>query len=112
MARSANNSIKRRRTLEVLFGGNVPKKIPEEVELIAECIDNPTDLYKYIEDIATSKNIEKYRFHLVRMQLESELRIRDDVDFHSRRLWVAQTIEKIVFGDLKAEGVKEDEEEE
>lgn len=112
MARSATNNIKRRRTLEVLFGGSIPKKIPKEINLMAECIDNPADLYKHIEDIATSKNIEKYRFHLVRMQLESELRVRDDVDFHSKRLWVAQSIEKIVFGDLKVDGVKEGKDEE
>jgi hypothetical protein len=32
--------------------------------------------------------------------------MREDVEYFTRRLWVAQTIEKMVFGGLMAEGEK------
>jgi hypothetical protein len=97
------------KTLRTLYGADVPDKVPVIVELIAESIDRPETLPANIEKIATDKDAEDYRFHLIRMQLESELRVREDVDYHSRRLWVAQTIEKVIFGDLKTEGSKKEE---
>ncbi len=100
------------KTLGVLYGVEVPRKVPQLLILIAEVIDHPLKLPSHIERIVKDKDIDDHRFHLVRMQLESELRIREDVDRHTNRLWVAQTIEKIAFGDLLVDGQKPDEEEE
>ncbi len=101
-----------RKTLGVLYGGEAPRKVPQLLILIAEVIDHPMRLPANIERIVEDDKIGDHRFHLVRMQLESELRIREDVDRHTSRLWVAQTIEKIAFGDLLVDGQKPDEEDE
>ena len=101
-----------RKTLGVLYGGEVPKKVPQLLMLIAEVIDHPMKLPSRIEQIVKDEKIEDHRYHLVRIQLESELRIREDVDRHTSRLWVAQTIEKIAFGDLLVDGQKPDEDDE
>ncbi len=100
-----------KKTLVVLYGGEVPRKVPQLLIWIADVIDHPLKLPSQIERIIKHKDIDDHRFHLVRMQLESELRIREDVDRHTNRLWVAQTIEKIAFGDLLVDGQKPDEEE-
>lgn len=99
-----------KKTLGVLYGGEVPRKVPQLLIWIADVIDHPLKLPSNIERIVKDKDIDDHRYHLVRMQLESELRIREDVDRHTNRLWVAQTIENIAFGDLLVDGQKPDEE--
>ena len=107
MIRNGNHSGRNNRTIDILFGGRIPEKIPDPVAKIAEALDDPRRLPYLIEEITTHKDIGKYRIHLVRVQVESELRMREDVDFHSTRLWIAQTIEKVAFGDLLTEGIEE-----
>jgi uncharacterized protein YerC len=114
MVPASRSEIRKKRTLEVLCGGKVPSKLPKAVDLIAECLENPKQMYLYIEDIITDEKVQNLRMHLVRVQIDSELHMRDDVDHHTHRLWVAQTIERMVFGGLMVEGEKvlEDDEEE
>ena len=100
------------RTLEVLYGDKVPEDVPELVMRIAQVIEDPRLLPSHVEYITQHEGIKDLRFHLVRMQLESELRVREDVDRHSSRLWVSQTLERIAFGELLVEGIKREEEEE
>ena len=106
LMRSANNNGKEwsDKTMEVLCGGDVPKKVPELLAVIASTIDDPRILTRNVERIATDPDIKKYRFHLVRMQIHSELNMREDVDRHTMRLYVSQTLERLAFGDLKLEG--------
>jgi hypothetical protein len=94
------------RCLEVLFGGKVPKNIPPLYWNIAECLAIPELLPERIEDIVKDEGIEDIRLALARVQIDSELRNREDVEYFSRRLWVAQTIERMVFGGLMVEGEK------
>ena len=107
MNRNGNHSGKSNRTIDILFAGVISESIPDPVALIAEALDDPYRLPYLIEEITTHKDIGKYRIHLVRVQVESELRMREDVDFHSTRLWIAQTIEKVAFGDMLTEGIEE-----
>jgi hypothetical protein len=99
-------------TMDVLYGGNVPKKIPTFMKRIAESLEKPDSMYLYIEEIINSPGIEDHRIHLARIQIDSELHMRDDVDRHTQRLWAAQTIEKMVFGGLMVDGEKLGDEEE
>jgi hypothetical protein len=94
------------RTLLVLCGGNIPEKAPPVLELIRAAVDDPDRLTNTIQAIVEDPAIKDLRFHLIRMQIESEIRIREDVDHHAKRLWVAQTIERLAFGDLKLDGSK------
>src|SRR5210317_1540994 len=113
MAAGRKNS-KLDKALDTLFGGKVPKKIPTIYGKIAECMAKPELLPNYIEVIITDPKIEEMRMPLARVQIDSELRMREDVEYHSRRLWASQTIERMVFGGLIVEGEKlnDDEDEE
>lgn len=101
---------KRKETLTVLCGGEVPTKVSPTLSNIADCLDRPVEFTEKVENICESEDSEEYRYHLVRMQIYSELNIREDVDYHSRRLWIAQTLEKLIFGKLKIDGSSDDEE--
>jgi hypothetical protein len=96
-------------TMEILCGGEVPKKVPALLDLIAATIDDPRTLINNAERIATDPGIKDYRFHLVRIQIHSELNMRENVDKYTVRLWASQTLERLAFGDLKLEGSKRSE---
>ncbi|MBN1539076.1 MAG: hypothetical protein JW939_02945 [Candidatus Thermoplasmatota archaeon] len=93
-------------SLRVLCGGKVPEKVPPLLDLIATCLAEPLIFPELVEDIVTDKGIKEARIHLARVQIDSELRMRQDVDYHTQRLWMAQTIERMVFGGLMIEGEK------
>jgi hypothetical protein len=59
-----------------------------------------------VETISESEEIQDMRIALARVQIDSELRMREDVEYFNRRLWVAQTIERMVFGGVLVEGEK------
>ena len=100
---------KRDDTIRVLCGGNIPSEIPHTLSLIAESLDHPKKLTENVEEICEGDDSQDYRYHLIRMQLDTELNMREDVDYNSRRLWIAQTLEKLIFGKLKIDGSSEDE---
>jgi hypothetical protein len=92
--------------LHTLFEGKVPKKIPSLFEKIAKCLADPKILPLEIEGIITDEALSENRICLARVQIESELRMREDVEYFNQRLWAAQTIERMVFGGLMVEGEK------
>ncbi|MGA1872472.1 MAG: hypothetical protein ACMUHY_02265 [Thermoplasmatota archaeon] len=100
------NSVRYRESLEVLCGGKVTGKADPLLEMIATCLAEPLLLPELIEDIIENESILDMRLHLARVQIDSELRMRHDVDYHTQRLWSAQTIERMVFGGLMVEGEK------
>ena len=106
MVPSSRVEMRKARTLDVLYGGKVPKKVPNIMNIIAECLEHPKSMYLHIEEIVEDPRIRDIRLHLVRVQMDSELHMRDDVDLHTHRLWVAQSIERIVFGGLMIDGEK------
>jgi hypothetical protein len=102
--------------MDTLFGGKIPKKVPSLFSTIGRCLADPKIFPMEVEGIINDEGINDARISLVRVQLDSELRMREDVEYFTQRLWVAQTIERMVFGGLMAEGEKlkddsEDEEE-
>jgi hypothetical protein len=99
------------KTMEILCGGAIPDDVPRALELIRAAVDDPDTLTNTVQIIVDDPAIKELRWHLVRMQVESEIRMREDVDRHAKRLWVAQTIERLAFGDLKLEGAKHDQDE-
>lgn len=97
---------KKDRILDVLYGGKIPKKVPEIAHRMVDCLYDPKVMYIHIEDIINYPKIEEMRIHLARVQMDSELHMRDDVDYNTRKLWAAQTIERMVFGGLMVDGEK------
>jgi len=110
------NSGRYHESLSLLCGGKVPAKVSPLMEKIATCLAEPLLLPEVIEEIVGDESINEMRIALARVQIDSELRMRQDVDYHTQRLWAAQTIERMVFGGLMVEGEKlkkeSDEEEE
>jgi hypothetical protein len=106
MVPSSRLDIRRARTLEVLCGGDVPENPPGILIDIAECLERPKEMYRLIGGILDDPMSDSIRVHLARVQIDSELHMRDDVDYQSQRLWVAQTIERMIFGGLMVEGEK------
>lgn len=89
--------------------------VPESVLTIAEVVDDPDKLPYLIEGIKSMEigNTEKFRFVLLRVQIDSMLHMNEDIERYQKRLYVSQVIEKLLYGEiLLAEGKEEDEEEE
>ena len=94
-------------TLQLLMGqvsveqGNVPG----EILLFAKAIDDPYCLPFIIEELDGLEIADEkmFRFALLRVQIDSELRMNEDIQMHQRRRYVAQVIEKMIFGELLIE---------
>lgn len=94
-------------TLQLLMGDDHvdPENIPRDMELLEEAIDDPFRLPYLIEEINSLEieDEERFRFALVRIQIDSELRMNEDILKHQRRRFVGQVIEKMLFGELLIE---------
>ncbi len=113
-------SIKDRRyspdTLKILTGRKELdiEKIHENIFIIAEAVDGPDKLPYLMEDIKSLKigDPEKFRFVLLRVQVDSELHMNEDIQRYQKRLYVAQVIEKLLYGELFFERGKDEDEDE
>ncbi len=102
-------------TLKLLTGQQEleAKKIPHSVLVIAEAVDGP-DKLPYLLEIIKSleiEDIEKFRYVLLRVQIDSELHMNEDIQKYHKRLYVAQVIEKLLYGELFFEAGKDEDEE-
>ncbi len=91
------------------------EEVPESVLTIAEVVDDPDKLPYLIEGIKSMEieDTEKFRFVLLRVQIDSMLHMNEDIEKYQKRLYVSQVIEKLLYGEIMlAEGKEEDEEEE
>ncbi len=103
-------------TLKLLMGEQEPdiENIPQNVLVIAEAVDGPDKLPYLIEDIKSMEidDMEKFRFVLLRVQIDSTLHMNEDLQMYQKRLYVAQVIEKLIYGELLLEAEKEEDEDE
>ena len=106
-------------TLELLMGQKDvdADNIPAQILAIAEAVDNPDTLPYLIESIMSLEidDMEKFRYVLVRVQIDSELHMNEDIERNHKRVFVAHVIEKLLYGELLLEvggGSDEDEDEE
>ncbi len=97
-------------TVEVLTGKRGSTDVDKTMLPVLEAIDNPQELPFLLEEINLLKASEELRLALVRVQVQSELKMHEDLNMHQKRLYTAQTIEKLLFGELLLEGGKEKEE--
>ncbi len=105
------------KTLGLLIGNKevVIEDVPENVLTIAEVVDDPDKLPYLIEGIKSMEieDAEKFRFVLLRVQIDSMLHMNEDIERYQKRLYVSQVIEKLLYGEiLLAEGKEEEENEE
>lgn len=91
-------------TVEILAGKHGETKLSKSMLPILEAIDNPNELPFLIEKINAIKTTDEIRLALVRVQVQSELKMHEDLNMHQKRLYVSQTIEKMLWGELLLNG--------
>ncbi|VVB85447.1 Uncharacterised protein [uncultured archaeon] len=89
------------------------KKIPQNVLVIAEAVEGPDKLPYLLETIKSLEidDMDKFRYVLLRVQVDSELHMNDDIEKYHKRLYVSQVIEKILYGELFFEAGKDEDNE-
>lgn len=101
-----------KKTIHLLIGKNQKNEKDKRFELIANALDNPIELPILIEDIYKLEPEEDLRLGLIKVQLDSNLRMNENLEYYQKRLYVAESIEKLLFGDLLLEKGKDNDEEE
>ncbi len=104
-------------TLKLLTGNKEPdiENIPDTILIIAQAIDEPDELPYLIEAIKSMKieDMDRFRFVLFRVQIDSQLHMNEDLMRYQKRLFVSQVIEKLLYEEVfLAEGKEEDDEDE
>jgi len=88
------------------------KNIPHSVLVIAEAVDGPDKLPYLLETIKSQEidDMDKFRYVLLRVQIDSELHMNEDIEKYHKRLYVSQVIEKLLYGELFFEAGKDEDE--
>jgi hypothetical protein len=76
--------------------------IPEEMLLLSEVIEDPLKLPYMLDTFYTTqiKNEKAFHFALLRVQVDSDLRMHEDLQKYQQRKYVAETLEKLLYGEL------------
>jgi hypothetical protein len=76
--------------------------IPEEMLLLSEVIEDPLKLPYLLDTFYTThiKNEKAFHFALLRVQVDSDLRMHEDLQKYQQRKYVAETLEKLLYGEL------------
>lgn len=86
--------------VEIVAGKRGATTVSKKLLPLLEALDKPAELPFLLEGIKAMEATDAMRMALVRVQVHSEQNMHKDLNLHSKRLYAAQTIEKIVFGDL------------
>lgn len=76
--------------------------IPEEMLFLSEAIEDPKKLPYLLETFYTAqiKNEKAFHFALLRVQVDSDIRMHEDIQKYQQRKYVAETLEKLLYGEL------------
>jgi len=86
--------------VELVAGTRGANTVDKKLLPVLEAIDKPTELPFLLEEIKALEATDELRMALVRVQVHSEQNMHEDLNLHSKRLYAAQTMEKLIFGDL------------
>lgn len=92
-------------TLQLILGDqdfDMKAEINSEYLLLCEAVDNPSILPYLLADFYSIDlpDPDDFRLSLMRVQVDSDLRLGEDIQKHQQRAYVARTIEKIIFSEL------------
>lgn len=84
------------------------KNIPKELLILCEALDDPYKLPFLLETFYSIKinDEQAFRFSLLRVQVDSDLRMNEDIQKHQQRSYVARTIEKLLYRELMFEVIE------
>ncbi|UCE38332.1 MAG: hypothetical protein JSW00_03585 [Thermoplasmata archaeon] len=97
-------------TVELIAGNRGVTDVDKKFLPVLEAIDKPSELPFLLDEINSMKPTDELRLALVRVQVHSELNMHEDLNMHQKRLYAAQTMEKMLWGELLLDGGKEKEE--
>ncbi|MCL7411337.1 MAG: hypothetical protein P1P69_06455 [Methanosarcinaceae archaeon] len=82
--------------------------MPKELQILCEILNEPYKLPYFLETYYSMKigDEQAFRFSLLRVQVDSDLRMNEDIQKHQQRSYVARTIEKLLYRDLMLEVVE------
>ncbi|MFO7792451.1 MAG: hypothetical protein R6W73_05640 [Candidatus Saliniplasma sp.] len=86
--------------ISILEGEEGAKDLNEEWVPIAISIEEPEKLPYLISDIKELEPTEDLRLALVRVQINAQINMKKDMDHYKRQLFVAKTIEVLLYGNL------------
>ncbi|KUK43255.1 MAG: hypothetical protein WCY97_10665 [Methanothrix sp.] len=90
--------------LEVLSGETRPLEPKAYILLLARVLKDPLSLPRRLKEICSLKlNDEErrdLRMALIRVQIESELKMNEDIQRYQQRRYVSQVIEILLFKEL------------
>jgi hypothetical protein len=95
-------------TLKVITGHSLlkdPGSISEELLILCSVIDNPYLLPYFLETFYSMQLRDENAFHfaLLRIQVDSQLRMNEDIQKYQHRMYAARTLEKLLFNELLLE---------
>ena len=81
------------------------EKMKASFLLLCEVIDDPFKLPYFLETFYSMEigDENTFRFSLIRIQVDSDLRMNEDIQKHQRRKYVARTIEKLMYQEIMLE---------
>ncbi len=101
--------------LDLLTGGEPLGENEESILLLARVLKDPLRLPWLLKEFCQLKLGDEvrddFRLALIRVQIESEMRMHEDIQRFQQRRYVAQVIEILIFQDLllaPREGVEEE----
>ena len=90
--------------LITLTGEAEPGKPEEHILLMAKALKDPLSLPGLLKDICSlelsKEKMRDLRLALIRVQIESELKMNEDIQRYQQRRYVAQVIEILLFREL------------
>lgn len=90
--------------LETLTGEARPEAYDGYVLLLARILKDPLSLPRVLKEICSLKlnDVERrdLRMALIRVQIDSELRMNEDIQRYQQRRYVSQVVEILLYKDL------------
>ncbi len=87
--------------IDVIMGEEGAEDLKEGWLPIAEALQYPERFPLLLDDILDVEKSKELRRALIRVQIDSQLRIDEDLDFYKKQLFTAESIEILLFRRLK-----------
>ena len=87
--------------IELLSGEENSEELKDEWIPLAKALDNPDDLPFLLSKIKYLESDDELRWALIRVQVNSQLKMKENIDYYKRQLFAAKTIEILLFKRLK-----------
>ncbi len=86
--------------ISILAGEEEAEDLNEEWVPVAKAIEEPEKLPFLLSDIKELESTEELRLALVRVHINAQINMKKDMDYYKRQLFVAKTIEVLLYGNL------------